>query len=57
MAASVGDAIAICQGGEVPLLLRQHVAGKVTLVGSCYVYGIMYGERYCVEDCWETSIS
>jgi hypothetical protein len=55
--ARVGDAMAICQGGKVPLLLRQHVDGKLTLVGGCYVHGIMYGEQYCEEDCWEISIS
>jgi hypothetical protein len=55
--ARVGDAIAICQGGKVPLLLRQNLDGKLRLLGGCYVHGIMSGERYCEEDCCEISIS
>jgi hypothetical protein len=55
--ARVGDAIAICQGGKVPLLLRQNAGGKLRLLGGCYIHGIMSGEQYCEEDCCEISIS
>jgi hypothetical protein len=55
--ARVGDAIAICQGGKVPLLLRPNVDGKLRLLGGCYIHGMMFGERYCEKDCYEISIS
>ncbi|OLN96739.1 Heterokaryon incompatibility protein 6, OR allele 4 [Colletotrichum chlorophyti] len=38
-----GDVIAILSGGDVPFVLRPTQDGH-TLVGECYVEGIMYGE-------------
>lgn len=48
---SVGNSIAICQGGKMPLVLREDAPGKMRLVGDCYVHGMMSGEKYCEEDC------
>lgn len=39
-----GDLICIIYGGEVPYVLRPHAPGVYTLVGECYVDGIMHGE-------------
>jgi Heterokaryon incompatibility protein (HET) len=47
----VGDTIAICQGGKMPLVLRGDGPEKVRIVGDCYVHGIMNGEKYREEDC------
>lgn len=49
--AMVGDSIAICQGGKMPLVLRGDRPEKMRLVGDCYVHGMMNGEKYCEEDC------
>ncbi|MCJ1397521.1 hypothetical protein MMC11_000715 [Xylographa trunciseda] len=49
--AVVGDSIAICQGGKMPLVLRGDGPEKMRLVGDCYVHGMMTGEKYCEEDC------
>ncbi|KAH7076615.1 heterokaryon incompatibility protein-domain-containing protein [Paraphoma chrysanthemicola] len=43
--ARVGDAIYVLKGGKTPFILRRKGVGeKFTLVGECYVYGIMGGE-------------
>lgn len=41
--ALVGDLIAILEGSQVPIVLRQFGASFL-VVGDCYVHGIMYGE-------------
>jgi hypothetical protein len=42
----VGDKIVIIQGCEVPYLFRPSHAATYTVVGNCYVHGIMYGEAW-----------
>jgi hypothetical protein len=42
--AEPGDEVWILLGCNIPLLLRKHDDGKRTLIGECYVHGIMYGE-------------
>lgn len=48
--AEIGDVIAICQGGRVPLTLRPH-GENFQLVGDAYVHGMMRGERYEESKC------
>ncbi|KAF2169633.1 hypothetical protein M409DRAFT_52153 [Zasmidium cellare ATCC 36951] len=45
--AEIGDIISVIAGCDVPYLLRPHIKkGMYTLVGACYVHGIMYGEQW-----------
>lgn len=46
----VGDAIALCKGGSVPLVLRHHLDG-FQLIGESYVHGVMNGEAFVEEQC------
>jgi hypothetical protein len=46
----VGDAIALCKGGKVPLVLRRHPDG-FQLIGESYVHGVMNGEAFVEEQC------
>ncbi|KAL9106257.1 MAG: hypothetical protein Q9227_008725 [Pyrenula ochraceoflavens] len=39
-----GDGVYILHGSTVPIVLRPTEGGKYTLVGPCFVDGIMYGE-------------
>lgn len=40
----VGGKICILYGGNLPYVIRPYGEGKYTLVGDCYVNGLMYGE-------------
>jgi len=40
----VGDEVWVIAGADVPMVLRQRGGGKWSLVGECYVHGIMKGE-------------
>jgi Heterokaryon incompatibility protein (HET) len=42
----VGDVICIIVGNETPLILRPKGEDKWTLVGECYIHGIMDGEAF-----------
>jgi hypothetical protein len=42
-AAKVGDRICLLHGGRVPFVLRRQEKG-FSLVGECYVHGLMKGE-------------
>ncbi|KAI0179053.1 HET-domain-containing protein [Hypoxylon sp. FL1284] len=42
----VGDKICLLSGGKTPFLLRGPENGNYSLVGECYVYGIMGGEAW-----------
>ena len=44
VAARVGDAIAVFQGGEIPLVLRRRDEKSYVLVGEFYIHRIMFGE-------------
>ncbi|KAK4129671.1 hypothetical protein N657DRAFT_538289, partial [Parathielavia appendiculata] len=48
LSARVGDAVCVLAGGHVPLVLREEHGGNadgcVTLIGNCYVHGVMLGE-------------
>src|SRR5271170_2309666 len=46
----VGDTIALCKGGRVPLVLRRHPGG-FQLIGESYVHGVMNGEAFVEEQC------
>ncbi|KAH7127868.1 heterokaryon incompatibility protein-domain-containing protein [Dactylonectria estremocensis] len=39
-----GDCICVLAGGEVPFVIRPTGRGTYTLIGECYVHGIMDGE-------------
>lgn len=48
--AVVGDVVAVLHGGKTPFLLRPCSApGTYSLVGECFVYGIMSGEALAWE--------
>ncbi|KAM7211763.1 Heterokaryon incompatibility protein (HET) domain containing protein [Rhypophila decipiens] len=58
--ARVGDCVALCRGGRVPLLLRglteeegEKAVRRWELMGCGYVYGIMYGEAWKDEGACE----
>ncbi|TEY39986.1 hypothetical protein BOTCAL_0444g00080 [Botryotinia calthae] len=47
MDAQIGDQIFLLEGGKVPYILRR-IGGKdeYKIIGDCYVYGIMDGEKW-----------
>lgn len=49
-ATKVGDAIAVCEGGRLPLVVRKEGDGW-RLIGDCYVHGIMHAEAYAETKC------
>ncbi|KIW03277.1 uncharacterized protein PV09_05493 [Verruconis gallopava] len=51
----VGDKVAICSGGKVPLILRACGDGYL-FIGDCYVHGLMNGEKYDEKKCRALSI-
>jgi hypothetical protein len=40
----VGDVVCVLYGGDVPFILHPDGKGQYTLIGECYVGGIMQGE-------------
>ncbi|KAI0145535.1 heterokaryon incompatibility protein-domain-containing protein [Xylariaceae sp. FL1272] len=50
--AEAGDVVAVLAGGELPVVLRQIVGGEGghTLVGACYVHGIMDGSKFPADE-------
>ncbi|KAF4833672.1 hypothetical protein CGCTS75_v003478 [Colletotrichum tropicale] len=44
MRAKKGDLVCILFGSEVPFVVRREAGGKYSLVGECYIHGIMYGQ-------------
>ncbi|KAF5600106.1 heterokaryon incompatibility 6 OR allele [Fusarium pseudoanthophilum] len=42
--AKKGDLVCILYGSEVPFVIRKEAGGKCSLVGECYMHGIMEGE-------------
>ena len=42
--ATIGDVVAVIDGMTVLMLLRRSKGSEFTLVGDCYVHGIMDGE-------------
>jgi len=53
--AEVGDQLALLKGGRVPVILRQR-NGYMEFVGEAYVHGIMDGEAFEEEKCYEIRI-
>lgn len=49
-AAAVGDVIYILHGSEVPIVLRPSGDGSFTVIGECYVHGLMHGEALSLDD-------
>ncbi|KAL8923554.1 MAG: hypothetical protein Q9208_004500 [Pyrenodesmia sp. 3 TL-2023] len=54
-AAKVGDKICVVLGCQMPLLLRPSFDGRHTVVGGCYVQGLMRGEAILgpLPDRWQ----
>jgi hypothetical protein len=48
--ARAGDAIAVFQGGRLPLVVRRK-GERWRLIGDCYLHGIMQGEAYNEGKC------
>jgi hypothetical protein len=47
-----GDVVALCRGGHVPLLLRQHSIGRrFEIVGECYIHEAMNGLLFHSNEC------
>lgn len=55
-----GDCVGLFEGAKVPLLIRRVTTaagqgkeneGVWTLVGECYLHGVMHGEAWSVEKC------
>jgi len=46
----VGDKICIFYGGNLPYVIRPCGNSKYTLIGDCYVHGLMYGEAMDMVD-------
>lgn len=42
----IGDKIVIIQGCEVPYILRPSHTDTYSVIGCCYVRGVMYGEAW-----------
>lgn len=40
-----GDDVFILEGGKTPFILREECLGTHRLMGFCYLYGAMAGER------------
>ncbi|KAI8725563.1 HET domain-containing protein [Fusarium sp. LHS14.1] len=38
-----GDEICTFGGGKAPFVLRKHIGAEYTLLGECYMHGLMYG--------------
>lgn len=51
----VGDSVAVCKGGQTPLILRCQPT-TWELIGDSYVHGIMNGESFDSESCQEIHI-
>jgi len=47
----VGDAVWLCKGSSVPLVLRREGEKGWKVVGDAYVHGIMKGEAWREEEC------
>jgi len=48
----IGDRIALVGGSKLPLVMRtDEKSGMWRLVGCCYVYGMMHGERFKGDEC------
>jgi hypothetical protein len=45
------DRICVLHGGDYPFVLRPSEAGNYTIVGDCYIHGLMDGEA--LEPCFE----
>ncbi|ETS85344.1 hypothetical protein PFICI_03369 [Pestalotiopsis fici W106-1] len=48
--AQKGDLVCILYGADVPFVLRKLADGRYSLVGECYMNGIMYGEALATTD-------
>ena len=53
--AELGDKIAVLYGGKLPYILRK-IGERWELVGECYVHGVMHGEAFKEEECYEIDI-
>ncbi|KAF5706220.1 Heterokaryon incompatibility protein [Fusarium globosum] len=49
MRAKKGDLVCIFYGSEVPFVVRKEAEGKYSLVGECYIHGIMEGQAIRFE--------
>ena len=56
-ASLAGDVVALCRGGHVPLLLRQHDIDKYfEIVRECYVHETMTGSFFQDGECQAISL-
>jgi hypothetical protein len=46
-----GDKVFLLLGGDVPFILRPETKSTWTLIGHCYIHGIMDGEAFKEQEC------
>ncbi|KAF4892904.1 Heterokaryon incompatibility protein 6, OR allele [Colletotrichum fructicola] len=49
MRAKKGDLVCILHGSEVPFVIRKETGGKYSVVGECFMHGIMEGQALQME--------
>lgn len=58
IASEVGDTVAIFQGAKLPFIVyRDEDNGDFRIRGDCYIPGVMDGELWLEENCYEIRIS
>lgn len=55
-ATRIGDRVTILSHGSVPFVLRHVTGNHLSLVGECYVHGIMDGEAITRDITWKTFV-
>ncbi|RSL71752.1 hypothetical protein CEP53_001376 [Fusarium sp. AF-6] len=56
MRAKKGDLVVILYGADVPFVVRKEAGGRYSLVGECYMHGIMYGEALRISEIKEEDV-
>lgn len=56
MRAKKGDLVVILYGADVPFVVRREAGGRYSLVGECYMHGIMYGEAMRIMEIKEEDV-
>lgn len=53
-AQQVDDVVCILYGGQTPYVLRKLASGQYTLIGECYIDGMMQGEAFAMLESGDT---
>ncbi len=52
-----GDGLAVCEGGNIPLVFRVDATSKLRLLGDSYVHGMMQGQEFRVDQCQDIRVT